>query len=113
MSLARGDVILVPFPFSDLTGRKARPAVVLSTREYARRMGDLVVAMLTSAPRSGPFDCEIRDWARAGLYLPTWARAKLATITPRLVAARLGRLAPRDLRGVERVVRVALFGVRS
>ncbi len=107
----RGEVLLIPFPFSDLTGRKARPVVVLSSPRYQRRMGDLIVAMLTSAPRSGPFDCEIRHWQQAGLYLPTWARAKLATLTPRMVLKRLGRLSQTDLHAVDRIVRRALsFG---
>jgi mRNA interferase MazF len=100
--------VLIPFPFSDLTGRKARPVVVLSTRAYQRHMRDVMVGMLTSAPRMGPFDYELLNWRDAGLYLPTWARAKLATLTSRMVLTRLGRLSDTDLHGVERVVRRAL-----
>ncbi len=104
----RGEVLLVPFPFSDLTGQKARPVVVLSCAAYQRRMGELVVGMLTSVSRSTAFDCEIKEWRRAGLLLPTWGRAKLATVTPRLVLKRLGRLTPADLARVDRIVRRAL-----
>lgn len=106
--MRRGEILLIPFPFTDLTGKKARPVVVLSTARYGRQMGSFVVAMLTSMPRSGPFDCEISRWQQAGLFLPTWARAKLATLSPRLVLRSLGFLQAEDLRRVERVVRRAL-----
>lgn len=104
----RGSVLLVPFPFADLTGSKARPVVVLSSAVYQRRMDAMIVAMLTSMPRHGPYDVELRHWEQAGLLLPTWARAKLATLTTRLIHRPLGRLSGPDLRRVDRAVRSAL-----
>jgi mRNA interferase MazF len=109
----RGEVLLVPFPFSDLSGGKARPVVVVSSPNYQRTTGELIVAMLTSAPRSGRYDCAIAGWKKAGLFLPTWARAKLATLTPRLVLKSLGRLERSDLHRVDDIVRKALSGPKK
>jgi mRNA interferase MazF len=38
-----GDVILVPFPFTDQSGLKKRPAVVVSSDEYQARRFDLLI----------------------------------------------------------------------
>lgn len=43
-----GDVVLVKYPFTDLSATKQRPAVVLSPFEYSNRLGDAVLMPLTS-----------------------------------------------------------------
>ena len=43
-----GDVVLVRYPFTDLTSTKKRPTVILSPPDYAGRFGDVVVAPFTS-----------------------------------------------------------------
>ncbi len=44
----RGDVVLVPFPFTDLTSSKRRPALVISPNSFNAQQQDLVVAAITS-----------------------------------------------------------------
>ena len=44
----RGDIVLVPFPFTDLSTTKQRPAVVLSSERYHQVTGDCLVAAITS-----------------------------------------------------------------
>ena len=44
----RGDIVLIPFPFADLTGTKIRPALVVSTMAYEKENGNITVAMITS-----------------------------------------------------------------
>ena len=44
----RGDIVLVPFPFTDLSSSKRRPALVISPDDFNTRMQDLVVAVITS-----------------------------------------------------------------
>lgn len=43
-----GDVLLVPFPFTDLSGSKQRPAVVVNSARYARERPDLILMPITS-----------------------------------------------------------------
>ena len=106
----RGDVVLVPFPFSERLAEKQRPAVVVSTEPYQVATGDLIIAQLTSRtnapPRPG--DHTLQGWREAGLPLPSLARARLATLHQARVRKRLGALAPADLRGVEDGLRTVL-----
>ena len=43
---SRGDVILVPFPFAELTAHKTRPALVVSGQQFLRAEGKIVVAAI-------------------------------------------------------------------
>jgi mRNA interferase MazF len=92
-----GDIVLVPFPFSDLRGVKKRPALVLAVAESRR---ELVCLMLTSGP-SGVGEVPVQDWQAAGLLRPTVARVhRLFVLDISLVLRRLGRLAADDFREV-------------
>ena len=44
----RGDVVLVAFPFTDLSTTKMRPAIVISSEKFNRKFNDIVVATITS-----------------------------------------------------------------
>ena len=48
LKLSQRDIILIPFPFSDLAGSKVRPALVISSNEYNKNSLDAVVVALTS-----------------------------------------------------------------
>ncbi|MFL5803082.1 MAG: type II toxin-antitoxin system PemK/MazF family toxin [Roseiflexaceae bacterium] len=49
------DIILVPFPFSDLSGQKVRPVLILSNDTYNQHSADVVVCGLTTNLRSAPY----------------------------------------------------------
>ena len=69
----RGDIILVPFPFTDLSSSKRRPALVISPESFNERMQDLVVVAITSqllpetvsSPSIRRFNGSMRSGARA------------------------------------------------
>ena len=44
----QGDLLLVPFPFSDQSGRKVRPVIVISNNEFNRYSDDIIVIGVTS-----------------------------------------------------------------
>jgi len=108
MAFQRGDVVLIPFPFTDLSAKRVRPAIVVSVPEYEQNTGDIIVAQVTSRQHSLPTDYALQDWQFAGLLKPSVVRVKLATINAALVQFRTGRLSDRDLEEVDKRLRLAL-----
>jgi len=93
-----GDVILVPFPFTDQSGSKQRPAVIVSSSRYNAERPDLVIMAVTSQVRSGDSiaDVAIAQWREAGLLKPSVVKPVFATIERGLVRRRLGRFETND-----------------
>lgn len=90
---AAGDVVLVPFPFSDLSQSKLRPAVCLAD---AGR-GDWVLCQVTSSPYGDPaaVPLDTPDFASGGLLVASFARpGKLFTAHGGLVVRSIGVLTP-------------------
>jgi mRNA interferase MazF len=90
-----GDVVLVRFPFTDLTTIKKRPAVIISPPDFAPRHEDVVLVALTSRPQADA-ELALADWRAAGLPKETWFKPLIGTISAGLVERRLGRLTPDD-----------------
>jgi len=106
---SRGDVVLVGFVFSDESGRKLRPAVVISSAPSHRARPAVVVAAVTSnARRRLPGDHSVADWKGAGLLFPSVVTGVLRTITRSMIDQRLGSLAKADLDALDRELRRAL-----
>lgn len=110
MAFQRGDVVLVPFPFSDLSTIKVRPAVVISGSLYQTTEPDLILAALTSkvGTATGPFDYVLNDWQKAGLRSPSALKPVLLTLQPTRVIYTIGTLDSADLTAVEQRLRQAL-----
>lgn len=110
MALRRGDVVLVPFPFSDLSTTKVRPAAIMSSARYHSHEPDLVLVALTSQIRAatGPFDYVLRDWQAANLRFPSAFKPVLLTLDPNRVIFRVGELSLGDLEAIEGRLRLAL-----
>ena len=89
----RGDVASVLFPFSDASGDKDRPAVVLSTTAYHDEWDELLVVAITSVPpkKTRTTDYLLQDWQLAGLRQPSWVRSRVATVHRKLIYNRLGQ----------------------
>ncbi len=104
-----GEVVVVPYPFTDRTTTKRRPALVCSTAEFNRRTGHVLLSMITSAAHSSwPDDVPIRDLDAAGLPAPSVVRWKLFTLEERLVLRTAGRLAEGDRAECRRLVPVGI-----
>jgi mRNA-degrading endonuclease toxin of MazEF toxin-antitoxin module len=105
----KGDVAIVPFPFTDLGKAKTRPALSLSTAAVNQQSGQTIFAMITTAAHSRwPTDVALTDLAACGLAKPSVVRFKLFTLDNRLIARRIGRLGDKDRRAVQQVMRAVL-----
>jgi mRNA interferase MazF len=95
---AFGDVILVPFPFTDLSTKKQRPAVVISSNRYNTERPDLILLAITSQVRASLAfgEAPVADWQPAGLIKPSIFKPLITTIEQVLVIKRLGNLSTND-----------------
>ncbi|HMG74899.1 MAG TPA: type II toxin-antitoxin system PemK/MazF family toxin [Pyrinomonadaceae bacterium] len=94
-----GDVVLVPFPFTDQTASKKRPAVAVSSDEYNKVRPDVILMPVTGHlsgyPRIG--EVVVSDWKEAGLLKASTIKPILATIEKSLIIRPLGHLNHRDM----------------
>lgn len=100
-----GTVVLVPFPFTDQSGSKKRPAVIVSGSAYNAQRRDVVIVAITSQLRSstGFGEALVMDWKSAGLIKPSAFKPVFATIEQALILRTMGVLGVAD--------RVALRGI--
>ena len=93
-----GDVVLVPFPFTNQAASKKRPAVVVSSVEYNVAKPDVIVMAITSQLCQGPDLGEVwtAGWQKAGLVKPSAVKPVFATLEQALVIRGLGTLLAED-----------------
>ena len=105
------DVVLVPFPFTDLRATKRRPCLVLAMAEPAGMPVHFIAAMITSqTDRRFPHDVVLGDAKAAGLVKASLVRLlKVVTLDETLVPRRLGRLTAPDQVAVAAAL-TAMFG---
>jgi mRNA interferase MazF len=101
-----GDVVLVPFPFTDQTAIKKRPAVIVSSAAYHAERRDLVIMAITSQlrTRSALGEFTVIEWKKAGLLTPSAVKPVLTTLDPRLVLKKLGQFQPVDVRSLRATI---------
>ena len=100
-----GDVVVVPFPFTDREASKRRPALVCSSAAFNASSRHVVLAMITSATeRAWPGDVELRDLQSAGLTTRSAVRWKIFTLDDSFVLRRAGKLAEKDMDACRREV---------
>jgi mRNA interferase MazF len=104
------DVVTVPFPFTDRTASKRRPALVLSRRAAFGDPGrHSVLAMITSAGgEPWPLDVRVGDRTTAGLTVDCVVRMKLFTLDHALVIRKIGRIGRADQAKVRAALRQLL-----
>jgi mRNA interferase MazF len=104
---SRGDIILVPFQFTDQPVAKRRPAVVISSNSYHRGRDEVIIAALTSRIRRPLLvgDHVIKQWQQAGLPRPSVATAILRTVKGNMIARRVGSLSNGDMIEIDKQLR--------
>ena len=101
-----GDVLLVPFPFTNQAGTKKRPAVIISNTAYNTAQRDLVIMAVTSQlkPSGALGEALVSNWQTAGLIKPSAIKPVITTIEQALVIRRLGQLATEDQQALRNAI---------
>jgi mRNA interferase MazF len=104
------DVVVVPFPFTDVKADKRRPALILSSdAKFNKRSGHSVLAMITSQNNPDwPLDTKLTGNHQTGLKTPSKVRMKLFTLDNRLIVRKIGKLTIEDKKAVSNSLRSLL-----
>jgi mRNA interferase MazF len=105
--MKKGDIILIPFPFSDMSGIKTLPALVLNDDIY-----DVTVAFITSKTiKKETNDIGLNPSNLNGLKVESIIKLnKLATLDKQLILGRLGELSSKEITVVDKGL-VAVFDI--
>ena len=92
------DVVVVPFPFTDSSRTKRRPALVLSNKtDFNSIIEHSVLSMITSQKNEPwPLDVLIKNKKQSGLTAPSVVRMKLFTLDNRFIIKKIGQLSKSD-----------------
>ena len=96
----KGDVVVLPFPFSDLSDSKNRPCLVV-----AKLSGiDIIICQITSQSREDQdaISLKQKDFQKGNLNIDSWIRPnKLLTVENSMVKYKLGKVKPEKIKQVE------------
>lgn len=103
--MKKGDIILITFPFTDLTGTKNRPALILIDSDE-----DITVSFITTQLKwQEKFDIRLEPSNENGLKKTSLIRlSKITTIDKELVIGKLGQLTDSEIEAVNRGLIVLL-----
>ncbi|WP_319422975.1 type II toxin-antitoxin system PemK/MazF family toxin [Pleurocapsa sp. FMAR1] len=105
-----GDILLVPFPFTDQTLVKKRPTVIISSDKYNIQKPDLIIMAITSQFNTSINFGEmiIADWKSAGLLKPSVIKPVITTTEKSLIIRKLGKLKKSDRNKLEELMDLVL-----
>ena len=116
ISIKPGDVVLVSFPFTDLSQSKVRPAVVISTEEVHKKEDDYTLLFISSVvdPPLEPYEVLLdknhSDFRQSGLKKDSVFKGnKIATLRKSLLKRRIGTLGPQIQSTLRQALHKALF----
>lgn len=97
------DIVLVDFGFSEGTGSKKRPALIISSDNYHKNRQEVIMAAITgNIERVLLGDTKIEGWEEAGLLYPSLVTGLIRTIKGNMVIHRLGMLSKPDFQKVQK-----------
>ena len=91
----QGDIVLIPYPFTDLTTVKKRPVLVLSNKNYNSNSDDIVTCGITSQLKDDKFSIVISQKDLSAGSLPKTSRIKtdnIFTLEKSLVVKKIGKV---------------------
>jgi mRNA interferase MazF len=102
----KGDVIVLPFPYSDLTALKKRPALIIAELEG----NDYIICQITSETKQDQYSCAIseNDFLTGSLHKPSLARPnKLFTADNSIILYRAGTIKENKLTEItEKIIKI-------
>jgi mRNA interferase MazF len=107
----KGTVVLIPFPFTDLSANKVRPALIISSNKLK---GDDIVAVFISSntkKSSQPTDCVLKtseaDFEFSGLKTDSIIKIdKIATLDKKIILGELGSISSKKINEVDRKIKI-------
>lgn len=105
-SYSRGDVVLVRFPFSDRSGAKVRPAIVINAPHISQDVFVLPLTSKTEALLAGEF--VLSEWSSAGLNVASAVKRGLYTVHQELIVKSVGTISQSDTTKVDASLRTWL-----
>jgi len=116
MNVRRGDIVLVDFPYSDQTGSKVRPALVVQSDGWNQTLADTILALITSSHRRRVgaatqllIDLSTPEGQQTGLRLNSVVQCEnLITYEQALILRVLGRLSASAMQQIDACLKAAL-----
>lgn len=93
MNINQKDLVLLPYPFSNLEQKKIRPAIVISNNNFNKICNDFIAVPLTSVIKDEPFSLLINqsDMKNGKLIKTSRVRLdKMFSVEKRLVQMKIG-----------------------
>lgn len=108
----QGDIVIVPFPFTDLSGQKQRPAIVISSDEVNFKSEDLILANITSQIRNDNFSFFLdNSYLSAPLPKDSEVRCnKIFTADKSIIRKTISRLLPEHLENLVEKITLDIIG---
>ncbi|MCA1589413.1 MAG: type II toxin-antitoxin system PemK/MazF family toxin [Acidobacteria bacterium] len=98
-SFSKNEIVLVRYPFSDLTSSKVRPAVVINAPHASQDL--FVVALTTKTNNLLAGEFVLAEWKKAGLNVESAVKRGIFTIKDSLVKMLVGKLEDADAKRLE------------
>ncbi|HUY87314.1 MAG TPA: type II toxin-antitoxin system PemK/MazF family toxin [Pirellulales bacterium] len=116
MPVSRGDIVLAELPYSDGSGAKVRPALVVQNDVNNRRLQDVILALITSTTHRASLeatqllvDITTPDGQQAGLLHTSAVKCEhLITLHQRLINRVIGRLSPAMMQQIDDCLKASL-----
>lgn len=93
MEAKQRELVLLPYPFSDLEGTKVRPAIIMSNDSFNSRGNDCIMVPLTTVIKDEPYSVIIdqQNMSSGDLIKPSRVRAdKIFAVEKDLITMKIG-----------------------
>ncbi len=116
MNVRRGDIVLADLPYSDRTGSKKRPALVVQCDRNNQRLDDVILAMITTVTERAAAEptqlfigTKTPEGQRSGLLHDSAVKCEhLITLHRRFVGRVIGQLPPEIMEKIDQCLRESL-----